>query len=88
MDAETPDVYTEKIIKANKDHICCECQKTIEKGELYSRINGHWSDGGWRTFKTCNSCTNLRDVITDMCEQEEAPPFGSLLEYAREEGNL
>lgn len=48
---------------ARRPHRCCECGKTIHRGEQYERTKGCW-DGSWSTYKTCIGCANLRD---DLC---------------------
>ena len=84
MDCECPDIADEKTRKANKEHICCECQCKIKKGDKYSVIKGHWNDVGWRTFKTCMQCCQLRYELTD--PDFGPPPFGYLFESAHDAG--
>ncbi len=61
---EHPEFYTESIVKARKDHKCCECGEIISKGQKYHRVAGKW-DGEMLTFKTCIICTRIRD---DYCK--------------------
>lgn len=82
MDGEMPDVFNAERPKANKEHICLECGKTIKKGERYVRSQGHWPDLGWATFKTCEDCEELRAELHD--PDFGSPPFGYLAEWAQE----
>ena len=85
-DAEWPDVFTEKFVTARKIHCCCECEGLIMRGQRYSLVNGHWPGGlGWKTYKTCLSCYELRDKIKNECDWG-IPPFGELMEWAEEAG--
>jgi hypothetical protein len=56
---EGPEFYTEKIIKARKQHKCNECRGMINKGEKYERVTGKW-DGNVSTYKTCLDCLSIR----------------------------
>ena len=64
-DGEGPEVFNEKLVKASKDHKCCECGRTISKGEVYNYIFGVW-EGDAMTFKTCEECNDLRDSLEAM----------------------
>jgi len=35
MDAEMPTVWHEREPRARKQHICCECGRTISVGQIY-----------------------------------------------------
>lgn len=63
FDYDPASVYHEKIRKARKEHICCECRETIKPGEKYEHVSGCW-DGSWSTYKTCLVCLNIRK---DLC---------------------
>lgn len=56
---DTADYYNSKIIKARKNHQCCECHKVIKPGEQYEIISGCW-DGSFEHYKTCTDCLSLR----------------------------
>lgn len=58
-DYEGPSFHTVKMIKSRKKHKCCECKRTIEKGEEYEKTSGMW-DGRFDEFKTCSDCISLR----------------------------
>lgn len=52
-------LYEEKIRKARKDHVCCECGKAIRKGTQYHYVKGCW-EGQFDEYKTHIGCNNLR----------------------------
>lgn len=60
-----PDVYTEKMVMARKEHVCCECGDKIATGEIYQRAWGIWRSGP-ATYKTCRLCAKIRD---DFCQE-------------------
>jgi len=75
IDVDYPaSVYTEKVIKARKEHVCGECRETIKKGEKYERVKGLW-DGYWGTFNTCVPCMRIRNHYCP-----NGFEFGSLVE--------
>ena len=53
------DFSLDKIQKARKLHVCCECGKTIEIGEKYELCSGMW-DGCFSIYKTCLDCLDIR----------------------------
>jgi hypothetical protein len=61
-EGETAAVFNRKIRKARKEHTCCECGETIDKGSTYEYVTMLY-DGSWDTFKTCMPCFNLGDDI-------------------------
>ena len=79
----SPSVFREKIVKAEKQHKCCECYRMIRPGEKYHYVFGIW-EGLSDTFHTCRNCMWDRcrvRTIEDMegCRgAEREPPFGSL----------
>lgn len=44
---------------ARKEHLCCECRRTIKPGEQYLAESGMW-DGGFYSHKTCADCWSMR----------------------------
>ena len=60
-----PDVFNEKIVKARKEHKCCECHRVILKGEEYGYVFGVW-EGEARTYKTCEQCNDLRESLEQL----------------------
>lgn len=56
------DTHTEKIVKARKQHTCCECDKIIEINEKYEYIKGFW-EGDVVIYKTCLDCLSIRYVF-------------------------
>lgn len=55
-----PKAFSRVERKARKDHKCCECRRTIEKGEKYFYESGIW-DHGPDSFKTCQECYQIRE---------------------------
>lgn len=53
------DFVSDKIVKARKQHKCCECGDTIEPGTTYEKTVGVW-DREFSTFKTCEACVEIR----------------------------
>jgi len=54
-----PSILREKLVKARKQHKCCECGNTIEIGDEYEYVFGVW-DGESSQFHTCEKCSDLR----------------------------
>jgi len=52
--------------KANKDHRCAECFRTIRKGEKYLNERYVW-EGSATTHKTCKHCQVVRDWLQGEC---------------------
>lgn len=63
VDYDAAQVYNEKTVKARKEHKCCECGETIQRGESYEYVSGLW-DGSWDHYRTCEMCVRIRD---DLC---------------------
>jgi len=61
-DADTPDVYTQKTVKARKPHKCHECRRAIETGEKYERTF-YTYDRTPYVHKTCEMCVDLREFV-------------------------
>lgn len=61
-DGDAPEFLTEKIVKARKEHKCCECGEKINKGEQYEKVIGKW-DSGIDTIKTCLVCKTIREDL-------------------------
>jgi len=59
---EAADHYHAEMRKARKQHVCCECDETIEPGETYERVSSVY-DGDWSHAKTCALCVKIRDEI-------------------------
>jgi hypothetical protein len=57
---EMPEFFLTDIVKARKEHKCCECDAKISVGEKYERVKGKWS-GEIFTFKTCLICKRIRE---------------------------
>jgi hypothetical protein len=59
---DPPDFYNIKMVKARKPHACCECRRTIAKGEEYERASGRWD----RVVSTFHTCTECQDIATSL----------------------
>jgi hypothetical protein len=57
-----PECSSERTIVARIEHECCECDRTIEKGEAYELVRGKW-DGMFNEFKTCMDCQSAKEVF-------------------------
>jgi hypothetical protein len=62
-DYEPWDFYEEKIVKARKEHKCCECYRPIPVGTQYERITGKCC-GDIDKYKTCLECMNIRKGLS------------------------
>jgi hypothetical protein len=51
-----------RLVRARKNHFCCECAHVITPGERYERTFGVW-DGEVEIYKTCLVCKELRDAF-------------------------
>lgn len=58
-DFDGPAFTETKIVKARKQHLCCECQEYIEPGKQYECTSGLW-DGSFSRFATCLPCMRIR----------------------------
>lgn len=74
-----PDVFNQKVVRARKQHECCECRMPIYPGEEYERVEGLW-DGGWDCYKSCLSCAGWREVVYTKCEVYEEVLYTELFE--------
>ena len=81
MISDLPSVSEELFPVAKKIYACCECRKQIEIGETYHYFKGCW-DGKWAKFRTCLTCSDLRDELGDCVDGW--PPFGDLMEWKKE----
>lgn len=78
--SEIPTCYGCEHRKARKSHVCCECDGVIQRDETYHYHSGVW-DGVGASFKVCEECEELRDVIDSRCTYvDELVPFGELSE--------
>jgi len=76
MSAENPELFVDKMVKARKLHICCECDATIAPGETYQRVNGVWAKA-FCTFATCKECSIQRASLLSDYDAENVI-FGQL----------
>lgn len=74
---EMPTVFNESKRKAKKQYTCCECDRTIPKGESYFMLQGLW-DGQWRNYKQCVDCHEIGNKYQD--EIRECYPISGLIQ--------
>ena len=81
---------TQKFPVSRKKHKCCECSKTIEKGEIYQLLSGIYDNEPF-CEKTCLNCAIIRDVICNeykkqngFCDWEDFPSFGELFYWIKQ----
>lgn len=81
-----PRFISESYPVARKKHKCCECGRSIPKGEKYEYVRGCW-DGYFSTYRTCLDCESIRkalfcsyiytmvweDLASDFCQNPEVP---------------
>ena len=58
-DVAAPEAFVCDMVRARKEHRCCECGNPIRKGCRYERVSGIW-DGRPARFKTCLICRFIR----------------------------
>ena len=83
-DCVTPEFYNYSLVTARKQHRCCECESTINKGQKYHRISGKWDKKKIDCFKICEECEKLREILekaSDCCVA-----FGEIYEFVIETG--
>lgn len=76
-ESEYCEFFKVKMIRAKKEHICCECKKKILPGKLYEYVFGVWGSDP-SSFKTCSTCAAIRH---DYCPNAL---FGELKETIKE----
>lgn len=61
-DYNAPAVFSNNFRKARYAHTCCECKRCINPRDTYEHVSGLW-EGEWMSFKTCVSCSKVRDAL-------------------------
>ena len=74
-----PEAFKTKTRKARKAHKCCECHKSIKRGEFYQYSSGIW-DSEPDAYKQCLTCFAILQQVP-VCEFEEPPVFTGLIEW-------
>lgn len=59
---ELIEVLGSSIVKARKEHQCCECLDSILPGQKYENVRGIF-EGEWVGYKTCQVCVNIRKSL-------------------------
>ena len=65
-DGDEPKVMTEKVVKARKQHRCCECLADIWVGEEHEHVRGIWDDV-WESYRTCMACVKSWEALGEPC---------------------
>lgn len=52
--------------RARKEHVCTECRRVVQPGELYERIVMLF-EGDMVTAKTCMECVEARKWLDEQC---------------------
>ena len=65
-DYEPCEFWEPRIVRARKEHECCECHETIHRGEEYEYL-AYKFDGDFGIAKTCLSCLLVRQSICYCC---------------------
>lgn len=65
-DYDPPTFYESRTVRARKPHRCCECLRTIEKGESHEYAKGLWH-GRFKNFRTCQTCLAIVKAAEVSC---------------------
>lgn len=65
-DGDYSEFHSTNTHRANKEHFCDECRRTIFAGETYERTHQKW-DGQFFTYKTCEHCVAARSWLSVTC---------------------
>ena len=84
-DADPAEFYTETHPTARKDHMCCECGRVIEPGEIYKRVDGKWG-GMFGTYATCADCEAAWKALLALPDGPRCMVFEYLHELCEEYG--
>lgn len=69
---ETYDVYSERIRRAAKDHVCDACKETIRKGDRYCRVFIMW-EGEPQSHVRCLRCDAMHEYLRTLSPGEMWP---------------
>ncbi len=62
VDVDEPVRFVEhRIVRARKQHECCECQEPIKVGERHHVESGVGYDGDHYRYRTCVTCMRIRE---------------------------
>jgi hypothetical protein len=65
-DAEPWDFCHSSNPRAAKQHICCECRRTIRRGETHHYLSGVY-DGHWSSYRWCHHCQAAGRWMQTVC---------------------
>lgn len=73
------DCISFRIVKARKQHKCCECDELIDKDERYHYTSGVWG-GTPNSFKQCLNCGDIFNAAScaAFSEDIDGPAFMEL----------
>lgn len=71
---DPPDFFCERIVRARKEHKCCECKDTIAPGQWYEIASGKW-DGDFNAYKTCSFCARMRIALVNLPPSDPSDRF-------------
>ncbi len=79
VDYDEPRFYSERVVRARKQHRCCDCYRRIAPGTEYMRCSGMW-DVYVSTHHRCLDCVELAEAVAALgCSWA----FGNLHEDAK-----
>lgn len=84
---DPPVRFTSETRRARKQHTCCECGATIEKGEEYQNISGIW-DRKYDHFKRCMPCEDLDASLSEVMCTYYGDLMNEYMTYLEYEGLL
>lgn len=67
---DKPKVYSERIVKARKEHACDACSEPIRVGDLYSYTFGVWC-GAADVIKRCARCDLLVEYLRSLASCDD-----------------
>jgi len=91
FDLEGPEFYSERKVKARKQHKCEECLKHIQPGQHYVRVSGKIPADSFWSYAICSRCWRIRQALEAETDMDFVLPFGemkSALEERMEERKL
>lgn len=72
---DPPAFYAASVVRARKQHKCCECRTEIKIGEKHEKATGKW-EGKIATYRTCLKCKELwqrvSSEVPDICMAHSA----------------
>lgn len=89
----TYDIYSERFVRARKQHTCDACKRAIEAGAYYCKVFTLCKDyDSVHSYKRCGSCQRTHEHLRGLCHGVKDEPMwpderlGCGLDYAEEWG--